>query len=38
MDQSVIRKGQGQREGASQDPRLDWWRDAKFGMFIHWGL
>ncbi len=17
--------------------RLDWWRDARFGMFIHWG-
>lgn len=28
----------GQREGARQDPRLDWWREAKFGMFIHWGL
>jgi alpha-L-fucosidase len=20
------------------DPRLDWWRDARFGLFIHWGL
>ena len=20
------------------DERLEWWRDAKFGMFIHWGL
>ena len=19
------------------DPRLDWWRDARFGMFVHWG-
>ena len=28
----------GQRAGANQDPRLDWWRDAKFGLFIHWGL
>lgn len=28
----------GQREGANQDPRLDWWRQAKFGMFIHWGV
>jgi len=27
-----------QREGAREDPRLDWWREAKFGMFIHWGL
>ncbi|CAG7651489.1 hypothetical protein PAESOLCIP111_06325 [Paenibacillus solanacearum] len=21
-----------------QDRRLVWWRDARFGMFIHWGL
>src|SRR5260370_28056 len=20
------------------NPRLDWWREARFGMFIHWGL
>ena len=20
------------------DQRMSWWRDAKFGMFIHWGL
>jgi alpha-L-fucosidase len=20
------------------DARMQWWRDAKFGMFIHWGL
>ncbi len=20
------------------DERLDWWREARFGMFIHWGL
>jgi len=19
------------------DPRLDWWRQARFGMFVHWG-
>ena len=23
---------------ARPDPRLDWWREARFGMFIHWGL
>jgi alpha-L-fucosidase len=22
----------------SQDERMQWWRDARFGMFIHWGL
>ena len=27
-----------QRPGAEQDSRLDWWREARFGMFIHWGL
>ncbi len=21
-----------------QDQRMEWWRDARFGMFIHWGL
>jgi len=20
------------------NPKLDWWREARFGMFIHWGL
>ena len=34
----AIRKERAQREEARQDPRLDWWREAKFGMFIHWGL
>lgn len=23
---------------AERDARLDWFRDARFGMFIHWGL
>ncbi|MHC4389490.1 MAG: alpha-L-fucosidase, partial [Planctomycetota bacterium] len=22
----------------TRDERIAWWRDAKFGMFIHWGL
>jgi alpha-L-fucosidase len=26
-------------EGAKQnDPKMQWWKEAKFGMFIHWGL
>ena len=30
---------QGVRETATQkDARMAWWRDARFGMFIHWGL
>ena len=23
---------------AERDARMGWWRDAKFGLFIHWGL
>jgi alpha-L-fucosidase len=25
-------------KGAEQDARIQWWHDAKFGIFIHWGL
>ena len=24
--------------GIDQDTRMSWWRDARFGLFIHWGL
>jgi alpha-L-fucosidase len=34
----AIRPGQEQRPDAREDPRLTWWREARFGMFIHWGL
>lgn len=34
----AIREGSQQRAEARSDPRLRWFRDAKFGMFIHWGL
>ncbi|HEY9076403.1 MAG TPA: alpha-L-fucosidase [Anaerolineaceae bacterium] len=34
----AIREGARQREGARSDARLNWWREARFGMFIHWGL
>src|SRR5262245_45181038 len=23
---------------SAHDARMAWWRDARFGMFIHWGL
>ena len=23
---------------AQRDARMAWWREAKFGMFIHWGV
>jgi alpha-L-fucosidase len=22
----------------TREQRLDWWRDARFGMFVHWGI
>ena len=24
--------------GKQRDARMKWWREARFGMFIHWGL
>ncbi len=24
------------RAGASQDARMQWFREARFGLFIHW--
>jgi len=27
-----------QETAAEQDARMEWWREAKFGLFIHWGL
>src|SRR5262245_21254817 len=37
-DDGAIRVSSGQRPDARTDPRLTWWREARFGMFIHWGL
>ncbi|HEX2517369.1 MAG TPA: alpha-L-fucosidase [Chloroflexota bacterium] len=37
-EEGAIREAQRQRPDARRDPRLDWFRDAKFGLFIHWGL
>ena len=25
-------------EPSKSDDKMDWWREARFGMFIHWGL
>jgi alpha-L-fucosidase len=35
---TVLDPNRSQRPDAINDPRLRWWQDAKFGMFIHWGL
>ncbi len=26
------------QQGRRSDKRLEWWREARFGIFIHWGL
>jgi len=26
------------QKSKADDPKMDWWKEAKFGMFIHWGL
>lgn len=28
----------GDKNTLCKDKRMEWWRDARFGMFIHWGL
>src|ERR1051325_6890524 len=28
----------GAESRAERDRRMKWWREARFGMFIHWGL
>ncbi|BBO24719.1 MAG: alpha-L-fucosidase [Fimbriimonadaceae bacterium] len=30
--------GQFAETQAQKDARMNWWREARFGMFIHWGL
>ena len=37
-EEGAIRTGAEQRADARENPRLNWFRAARFGMFIHWGL
>ena len=30
--------GTGSATSKQNDPKMKWWKDAKFGMFIHWGI
>jgi alpha-L-fucosidase len=34
----VTPQGKAAETKAQRDARLAWWREARFGMFIHWGL
>jgi alpha-L-fucosidase len=31
-------QGTGQETPAQRDARMQWWSEAKFGLFIHWGI
>lgn len=36
---SIMAQNVETNSGSKQnDPKMQWWREAKFGMFIHWGL
>src|SRR5215210_5626448 len=35
---SAAAAGQSAEARADRDRRMKWWREARFGMFIHWGL
>ncbi|NLH43550.1 MAG: alpha-L-fucosidase [Planctomycetes bacterium] len=34
----VAQTGKAKTQHLSKDERMEWWRDARFGLFIHWGL
>ena len=27
-----------QKIAETRDARMKWWREARFGMFVHWGI
>lgn len=33
-----VTTGQGPDDQSEHDRRMAWWREARFGLFIHWGL
>src|SRR5438874_4350770 len=35
---AVMMQAQTTESAAARDARMAWWRDARFGMFIHWGV
>ena len=38
QEQEVTVKDYMNETKAAKDARMEWWREARFGMFIHWGL
>ena len=35
---TLAQNSHGLAASKQNDPRMQWWKDAKFGMFIHWGI
>ena len=35
---SMAQNVDGTAASLRNDPKMQWWKDAKFGMFIHWGI
>ena len=35
---SRVFAGEGNESAGERDARMRWWREARFGLFIHWGL
>jgi alpha-L-fucosidase len=38
LSAAIIQTAAGAETPAQRDARMAWWREARFGMFIHWGL
>jgi alpha-L-fucosidase len=34
----LTKAGSADKKGLTKDERMDWWREARLGLFIHWGL
>ncbi len=35
---AMAQNDDGSAASKQNDPKMQWWKDAKFGMFIHWGI
>ena len=38
VSSGFAQNGNGSAASKQNDPKMQWWKDAKFGMFIHWGV
>ncbi len=38
LDEHKAVKGRKEKKMLTHDERMAWWREARFGLFIHWGL